>query len=337
MSGRSLPRIVREELVDDSSFPPDATFSGRKAEWPEPIPLVEFLAQPPRPVRWIADGLIPAGGIVIIYGKPKVGKSTLARDLAYCIATGVPFLGRTVKQGRVLYLALEEHADQFRELWRRMQVSHEAAENIIIHPAGAPDDEMAWLGNLIRTGRPTVVVIDTLFRLMRVQDESSYAQLTKATGPLIDIARTTDTALVAVHHMRKAGGQDGDAILGSTAIFGTCDTAIELARQGENDRRTVKTIQRYGDEMPRTELEFDPDTGLFSVGRSVGNVSREALAERIVSVISERGEITRADLNAAVGGDKTLLAPAIDFAVTTGRVTRRGSGKKGDPFKFALS
>ena len=29
-----------------------------------------------------------------------------------------------------------------------------------------------------------------------------------------------DTALVAVHHMRKAGGQDGDGILGSTAIFG---------------------------------------------------------------------------------------------------------------------
>src|SRR5437868_424474 len=173
MSGRSLPRIVREESVDDASFPPDSALSGRKAEWPQPIPLAEFLAQPPRPVRWIADGLIPAGGIVMIYGKPKVGKSTLARDLAYCIATGVPFLGRSVKQGRVLYLALEEHADQFRELWRRMHVSPEAAENIVVHPSSAPDDEMGWLASLIKSAQPTVVVIDTLFRLMRVQDESS--------------------------------------------------------------------------------------------------------------------------------------------------------------------
>src|SRR5437763_15267575 len=97
MSGRSLPRIVREESVDDASVPPDSALSGRKAEWQQPIPLAEFLAQPPRPVRWIADGLIPAGGILMIYGKPKVGKSTLARDHADCMSTGLPFLSRNVK------------------------------------------------------------------------------------------------------------------------------------------------------------------------------------------------------------------------------------------------
>ena len=44
----------------------------------------------------------------VFAAKPKVGKSTFARNLAMAVARGNPFLGRNTAKGPVVYLALEE-------------------------------------------------------------------------------------------------------------------------------------------------------------------------------------------------------------------------------------
>ena len=54
------------------------------------------------PQPMIVEGLI-SKGLTVLGGSPKIGKSWLALDLAISVATGVPFLGKSVQKTGVLY------------------------------------------------------------------------------------------------------------------------------------------------------------------------------------------------------------------------------------------
>jgi hypothetical protein len=78
-----------------------------------------FVAEFPPP-RFVVDGLL-GDGLTVLGGKPKGGKSWLALLLAWAIAAGESVDGRTVWQGEVLYLALE---DTQRRLQSRLRKLH---------------------------------------------------------------------------------------------------------------------------------------------------------------------------------------------------------------------
>lgn len=56
-------------------------------------------------------------GVYLFAGAPKIGKSFLVLQIAYAVSTGQEFCGYDVKQGAVLYMALE---DQYQRLQERM-------------------------------------------------------------------------------------------------------------------------------------------------------------------------------------------------------------------------
>lgn len=58
-------------------------------------------------------------GLAILAGPPKSGKSWASLQLAYCISTGQPFLGRKTKKSECLYLALE---DSYNRLQNRLNI-----------------------------------------------------------------------------------------------------------------------------------------------------------------------------------------------------------------------
>jgi len=74
-----------------------------------PVAASVLLAEPPEEIEWILDEYLPAGGLVLLAGKPKEGKTTLSYELAVNVAQGSTFLGRQTRKGAVLILALEEH------------------------------------------------------------------------------------------------------------------------------------------------------------------------------------------------------------------------------------
>jgi AAA domain-containing protein len=75
-----------------------------------PIAAPELLAEPPEEVDWVVEEILPAGGLVLLVGKPKEGKTTLSYELAVNVAQGLTFLGRKTRKETVLILALEEHS-----------------------------------------------------------------------------------------------------------------------------------------------------------------------------------------------------------------------------------
>jgi hypothetical protein len=59
------------------------------------------------PLEWDIDGVLPTGGLNYLIGPAGVGKSLLALWWACCIGLGRNWYGRSVKRGRVIYVAAE--------------------------------------------------------------------------------------------------------------------------------------------------------------------------------------------------------------------------------------
>jgi hypothetical protein len=69
--------------------------------------------------------LIPSGVVCAVWGARESGKSFLTLDLAACIATGTPFLGCEVVQGKVLLLQIEDPAHMVIDRVRAWEREHD--------------------------------------------------------------------------------------------------------------------------------------------------------------------------------------------------------------------
>ena len=226
--------------------------------------LKDLLAEEDENTEWLVEGLLPKGGFSIHAGKPKAGKSTLARNLAMLVARGELFLGKTTTKGPVIYLALEEKRSEVKKHFQSMGCTGE--EEIFIYASGAPVDALERIRAVAEEKHPALIIIDPLFRFTRVKDGNDYAEMTQALDPLLRLSRETGTHVMCVHHLGKGERPVEDAILGSTAIFSAVDTALFLKR---TDRyRIISSQQRYGEPMEETVLSFDSETRTITLGES---------------------------------------------------------------------
>ena len=76
--------------------------------------LAELYATHFPPPAFVVDNLLPHG-LTILAGRPKLGKSWLALQIAGAVGSGGEVLGRPVTRGKVLYLALEDTARRLRD------------------------------------------------------------------------------------------------------------------------------------------------------------------------------------------------------------------------------
>ncbi|MFC1929971.1 AAA family ATPase [Chloroflexota bacterium] len=290
--------------------------------------IAQLLAEPEEISSWLWDKTLPSAGLSILASKPKVGKTTLARNLALKVARGDAFLGRNVTPGPVVYLALEEKRAEVAAHFARMGAND---ERILIHTGSAPQKAIAALKtSVIQTGA-VLAIVDPLFRMVRIRDGNDYAEVTRALEPLLMLARETGCHILTVHHSAKSEREGGDGILGSTALFGSVDTALIMKRRESG--RTLESIQRYGLDIPRTLLTFDPETGVIDTAGTVDELDMQRLSDEVLQTL-EAGELTEKEIRDAIGGNKGLAGKALRKLLAENEVTREGSGRRGDPFKY---
>lgn len=188
------------------------------------------------PPRWAVPGLIPEG-LSILVGAPKVGKSWLALGLAVAVAAGGRALGRvSVERGESLYLALEDTARRLQDRLRKvlegdpMPPGFHAAGEWPRVPDGGADALDAWLQ--IHPGC-RLVLIDVLEKIRQPHtgNGSVYAADYAALEPLKAIAEKHRTAVVVLHHSRKASSDDWvDTVSGSFGLTGSADGTLLIKR-----------------------------------------------------------------------------------------------------------
>lgn len=200
-----------------------------------------YLELPSDPTPWIIKSLIPAGGLVNLYGRPKSHKSFFGLQMASAIATPTEeVLGfKVVKSGRVAYLQI----DTPRSMWKdRLKMLSEGGMNIkgiffadsllvpeypfnILKPG--PKD---WLKERLYQLSPVVVFIDTL-REFHGGDENDSTVMRNVIGNAVECV-PPNCAIVFVSHTRKQQTIHIDDITedqrGSGYVAGRMDNIIKL-------------------------------------------------------------------------------------------------------------
>jgi hypothetical protein len=294
--------------------------------------LNQLLSEPPEETSFIWEKTLPAGGFSICSAKPKVGKSTLARNLAVAIEAGSPFLGRATVRGRVLYLCLEEKRSEIRNHFERMGTS---SDEILIHTGSTPENAIHEIAVAIAEFEPILVIVDPLSRVIRAGDFNDYGQMTRALEPIVDLARKTGSHILGLHHDSKMGAAGGDGVLGSTALFGSVDCHIQLRKR--DGARTLNTTQRYGEDIPETVIEMEKETGLVIDSGSLSDHLRNKAKDAILAEIKPGEEVGESEIkNRIEGFNAGVKAMALRDLVDEGKVTRKGEGKKGNPYIYVI-
>jgi hypothetical protein len=294
--------------------------------------LEQLLAEPPEDVSFVWDKTIPTGGFGMMSARPKIGKSTLARNLAIAMARGSPFLGRNTIRGKILYLCLEEKRSEVRKHFERMGVS---SKDILIHTEATPEHAVAELKIAIAEFEPILVIIDPLSRVIRVPDFNDYGTMARALEPLIEFARETNCSILALHHESKSDRSGGEAVLGSTALFGAVDCLIQLKKK--DNARTVCTTQRYGEDMPETVIELDRDTGLIAAKGELRDIADGRLKDDILDLFYDGRSLTENEVKDLIGTGVAAgkIAKALRSLIEEGKLSRTGTGRRNSPFLYS--
>jgi putative DNA primase/helicase len=333
-----LPEHLREligkaeKLV--SSFGPNRQARKRETGGFQLTHVRDLLAEPPAETQWVVDAMLPAGGTSILVARPKVGKTTLARDLAYCVAKGIPFLGRAVKRGTAVLLLMEEKRDELRGQVARLGIDGD--DSVFVWTGAAPTNALEALHAVIQEHTPDLVVIDPILKFVRLKDANDYAEVSAALEPVTELARTTGTHLLFIHHQSKGDRSDGESILGSTALFGSVDTSLIMSRR--DDVRTLKTIQRYGSDLPETVLDMDEGTGHVALAGEYDELQVEITARGIAKLLDAVGEpMTEAEIREKLGVNRVLVPKALKSPeLQKAGLRKEGEGKRGNPYRYSL-
>src|SRR5215467_2435063 len=333
-----LAEVLSTSFVDRTSTPKPGS-AAAKVKGFTLTGLATALEEPPEVTAYVVDGMFPVGGVSLIGAKPKVGKSVLVRNLAMSVARGEPFLDRVCVQGTVIVLALEEKRA---EVINHFRVMGGLDEPVHLHTGAAPDstrEGMAALANIIAMYQPVLVVVDPVFKLVRVKDSSDYAELTHALEPVIEMARQTGCHIAVTHHLGKMVREGGDDVLGSTAIFGAVDTLV-LMRRMKDQRRTFETIQRYGKDVSETVVPMDEASGMISLGTTVSDLKVTEAKARVLEVIEKFADDYWGDTSTvreAAELQRAAVIKALNDLVEEGVIEVRGSGVRNDPKRYRLA
>ncbi len=224
--------------------------------------------------EWLVHKLLGVSEASAFYGKPGDGKSVLVEDMGLHVAAGMPWHGRPVLRGAVVFVALE----------RRMLVERRAIAFREKH--GVTDLPFAIVGgvhdfrdpktaiHIVEVAREvedataeavTLVVIDTLSRALCGGDENSpkdMGAIVNSTGVLLD---KTKAHVSWVHHIPIDGGE---RMRGHGALLGGMDTTVLVAKHGEV---RAATVVKANDSEEGERLAFTLES--IEIGREGDNVT----------------------------------------------------------------
>ena len=220
--------------------------------------------------NFAVQDIIPEG-LTLFAGKPKLGKSWLVLSVALAVASGGRAFGKIpVKQGAVLYLALEDSH-------RRLQARLEQVLGDAVPPAALEfrtelprldDGGVLEIQDWLETHpNARLVILDTLARVKprAAKNSQLYDADSDALKPLHRLALERGLAILIVHHTRKAGADDVfDTISSSTGLTGIVD-AMMVLRRARNEASAILSVTGRDIEEKDLAMMFDPVTALWTI------------------------------------------------------------------------
>ncbi|WP_288586579.1 AAA family ATPase [uncultured Methylobacterium sp.] len=282
-------------------------------------------------IEHIVPGYIQPG-LSIVAGKPKTGKSWLSLGLAVAVATGGLALGTIpVKQGSVLYLALEDNERRLQQRLRQILQEQELALDDLYFEtecprldAGGAEAIREWV-DATENSRMVIVDVFTKIRPERSSTETGYESDYRALVPLKRLADETSIAVVVVHHTRKMAAEDPfETVSGTNGITGAADTILILDRGGQGT--TLYARGRDIEEI-ETALLFDKQSGAWLAQGPAAEVRRSDERQAILAALAEEaGPMSPTELSIKLDVPNANVRQLLQRMMASGEVSKRGRG-----------
>jgi hypothetical protein len=231
--------------------------------------LKELLLMEFPPLDYLVQDILPAEGLAILSGGPKIGKSWFALSLAIALASGSQFLGDIeMPKTKVIYVTLEDSLRRLSERAIKLLNGLEANENLIFYTEfpkyGA--EGIHHLKKILDENPDTrLIITDTLIQAIPTitgNGSNQYQFFTQLLKEIQQMAFERKLLHLFVHHTKKGRGQTTDHfddMHGSTGIFGSADVALMLDRVRENESACLRITGRDVQEQT-LPLTFNSDT-----------------------------------------------------------------------------
>lgn len=308
--------------------------------------LTEMLERETEGVSYLIEDLLPKGEVAILTARPKVGKSLLAYEAAYAVATGGKFAKHfRAKQGKVLFLQTEEGDNEIQKRLITRGFGDVPPENMEIWTKWHWRGGMAELEEKLAEFKPSLVVVDSLRKVMSTSGISeNSAEFAAPVYQIADSVREYGASCIIIHHDNKQKDKDGndlggqDGMSGTSALGGSVSgiwSLSKISRNPENTERHLNLTLRSGPggrhsislkegEGRTWEWEWNQE---INVDPEVGQLEKKIL---YVLNSSSQEEMTLREICGALGIDpsnRSLYRPA-NRLIERGRVIiRRGSNK----------
>jgi len=362
------PDPAQREAVPREHGGPDRADPARKL--PAPMGIAELLAVEEPEEDWLAVGLIPAGGNILVAGYPKTFKTMVLLDLAVSLASGTAFLGKFVvpRPRRVGIVLMEDQAHRVRHRLKRLCAGRG------IELSELEGSLFLWFRPPLRLSDPTVVELAGYSRELELDflgldswsyvasgDSNSADEVTPQLQAL-SCARVERPGLTVqlTHHARKDRGDADetrltDQIRNSGAFGAWYDGALVLTRKAENSPVRVRAELRDfppPDGFAFTVEDEDP-AGPHNRFRSGGwlrlevSDQRPELVEHMATIeqlvpavrdllLDSPAGVSRTRLREGVRGKNAHVEAAFDILVKRGAAEHIPSQGQGKPAIYRL-
>ncbi|CUA90868.1 AAA domain [Chelatococcus sambhunathii] len=222
----------------------------------------------------LVDGMVTKGERSLIVGASQTGKSFWAITLGMAVARGVPFFGRRVERGLVIYIAAESARGVRKRLKAYRQYHGIPADEaipfvVLTKPVDLfrNDDDMVALIDEVRAIAAmfdlplALIVIDTLSAVAPGWNENTSEDVSRLLRRAQQMVLSTGGAVTIVHHKNSVGNKPR----GHTSIFADVENVIDIDHvtteghkgqpgqivkdaQGRKIKRALVTKQKDGED-----------------------------------------------------------------------------------------
>jgi hypothetical protein len=217
---------------------------------PDPKPLVEDLLDLDSE-SWIIGA---SGGF----------KSFVALDVACHVANGLPWRGKPVQRGEVIYIVAEGAKGIKKRVTAWEKTYEHRAKGLMVLPEpvqvmgkvkGELSPDWQTLIEVVRRRRPVLVVIDTQARVTVGLNENDNGEMNLFILAVTRMKQAAGSCVLVVHHTGRSGG---DA-RGASAIDAAQDTELKVVRPSGRKRAELTAeivLDKQKDDDDRVKVDI---------------------------------------------------------------------------------
>lgn len=331
------------------------------------LPLIKFadaVSEEIPEARWIIEGMIPKGGIVMIAGDSGVGKTWFAMQLALSACLGMKFLGKFgASASGAIYVDCESGEIILRQrsknLWRA--IYHSLIQDI--EDQDDIEEKSEFLGRLmtqmnfmlsyyesnlleteaveriinqLKLNSAELLILDPFNRVFG-GNENDSGEISKFFNNMKKIRDETGAAIVLIHHSRKksfnAPSDAGQMLRGSSAIKAALDSHIFIRKVKDDILLVEHEKSRYSQAVEPFCVELVNDEAgvrlqIKNDSYTLEDSKVEAATHMIIDFLSSNGSAFRKNIVDALQGEvgKRNVSYALTALTTNGLVTKTRVG-----------